>query len=177
VILCTAAVLAGLPPELLRPTLEALIGMYSALLVAAADLEAAKSDRSCGCSSSSSRLAGREAEPEADKAFEELAEAIASSGPTPSKCGRCRICCRCLICRGHAVDLCGPARCCSSATAMHQRPGNGGHEKTLAAIKTYGQITARVDHESGGIWPMLDSRASQQWCEQRGSAPCSRTRR
>ena len=25
-------------------------------------------------------------------------------------------------------------------------------KKTLAAIKTYGQITARVDHESGGIW-------------------------
>jgi hypothetical protein len=44
VILCTAAVLAGLPPELLRPTLEALLGMYSALLVEAADLEAAKSD-------------------------------------------------------------------------------------------------------------------------------------
>jgi hypothetical protein len=63
VILCTAAVLAGLPPELLRPTLEALLGMYSALLVEAAELEA-------------------------DKAFEELAEAIASSGPTPSKCGR-----------------------------------------------------------------------------------------
>jgi hypothetical protein len=39
--------------------------------------------RSCGCSSSSSRLAGREAEPQADKALEELAEAIASSGPTP----------------------------------------------------------------------------------------------
>ena len=43
-ILCMAAVLAGLPPELLRPTLEALPGMYSALLVEAADLEAAKSD-------------------------------------------------------------------------------------------------------------------------------------
>jgi hypothetical protein len=41
--------------------------------------------RSCGRSSSSSRLAGREAEPEADNVFEELAEAIASSGPTPSK--------------------------------------------------------------------------------------------
>jgi hypothetical protein len=36
-------VLAGLPPEL-QPTLEALLGMYPALLVEAADLEAAKSD-------------------------------------------------------------------------------------------------------------------------------------
>jgi hypothetical protein len=44
VILCTAVVLAGLPPALLRPTLEALPGMYSALLVEATDLEAAKSD-------------------------------------------------------------------------------------------------------------------------------------
>jgi len=44
VILCMAAVLAGLPPELRRPTLEALPGMYSALLVEAAELEAAKSD-------------------------------------------------------------------------------------------------------------------------------------
>jgi hypothetical protein len=40
-----AAVLAGLPPELLRPTLEALLGMYSALLVEAADLEAGSQDR------------------------------------------------------------------------------------------------------------------------------------
>jgi hypothetical protein len=44
-----AAVLAGLPPELLppdllRPTLEALLGMYSVLLVEAADSEAAKSN-------------------------------------------------------------------------------------------------------------------------------------
>ena len=62
--------------------------------------------RSCGRSSSSSRLAGREAEPEADNVFEELAEAIASSGPTPSKRRRCRICGGCLICRGRAVEQC-----------------------------------------------------------------------
>jgi hypothetical protein len=64
--------------------------------------------RSCGWSSSSSRLAGREAEPEADKAFEELAEAIASGGPTPSK-RRCRICGGCLICAAMRSSSAGPA--------------------------------------------------------------------
>jgi len=94
--------------------------------------------RTCGCSSSSSRLAGREAEPEADKVLEELAEAIAWSGPTPSKRRRCRICGGCLICRGRAVEQCRTCPVCRSATAMHQRRGNGGSAAFGAVCRTRG---------------------------------------
>jgi hypothetical protein len=37
-------------------------------------------------------------------------------------------------------------------------------------------FTTGVDHESGGIRPLLDSRAGQLRPEHRGPAPCRRTR-
>jgi hypothetical protein len=36
-------------------------------------------------------------------------------------------------------------------------------------------FTTEVDHESGGIWPVLDSGADQQRREHRYTAPCCRT--